>query len=118
LSHVGDRYALPAEIDQYVDQGFLEVLTKRPNRMTVESHIPPMRIVDHRRRMTAYSIVWIHPAHNAAFCDYYDETPGDLPNFYVEVVNTNGPSEIIDDVQMVDDLAAWLEGFQSVGVSL
>jgi hypothetical protein len=117
MSDVGDRYALPAEIDQYVDQGFLEALTERPDRMTVEFHIPSRRSVDHQRRTTAYRIVWIHPAHNADFCDYYVETPGDLPNFYVEVCNTDGPSEIIDDVETVDDLEAWLEDFQSVGVS-
>ena len=67
--------------------------------MTVEFHIPSRVSVDHRRRITAYRIVWIHPAYNADFCEFCHETPGDLPNFYV------------------DDLSMWLEEFQSVGVS-
>jgi hypothetical protein len=117
MSHIGQSYAVPAEIDQFVDQGFLEVLTERPDRMTVEFHIPSRVTVDHRRRITAYRIVWIHPAYNADFCDYCLETPGDLPNFYVEVGNSEGPAEVLDDLETVDDLSMWLEEFQSVGVS-
>ena len=117
MSDIGQRYAVPAEIDQFVDQGFLEVLTERPDGTTVEFHIPSRVNVDRRRRITAYRIVWIHAAHNAEACDYYLETPGDLPNFYVEVQNSEGPSEIIDDLETVEDLEAWLEEFQSASVS-
>jgi len=85
--------------------------------MTVEFHIPSRVSVDRRRRITAYRIVWVHPAHNAEFCDYYQETPGDLPNFYVEIENSEGPSEMIVDLETVDDLEAWLEEFQSSSVS-
>jgi hypothetical protein len=81
--------------------------------MTVEFHVPSRASVDHRGRVTAYSVVWTHPAHNAEFCDYYHETPGDLPNFYAEAESSEGPSEMIDDLATVDDLAAWLEEFQS-----
>jgi hypothetical protein len=35
----------------------------------------------------------------------------------VEVGNSEGPAEIIDDLETVDDLSMWLEEFQSVGVS-
>jgi hypothetical protein len=62
---MGQRYAVPAEIDQFVDQGFLEVLAERPGRMTVELHIPSRVSVDHRGRITAYRIVWNYPAHKA-----------------------------------------------------
>lgn len=117
MSQISQRYAVPAEIDQFVDQGFLEVLTERPDKMTVEFHIPSRVTADHRRRITAYRIVWIHPDHNADFCDYYHETPGDLPNFYVEVCNSEGPAEMIDDLETVDDLSVWLEEFQSSSVS-
>jgi hypothetical protein len=106
MSHVGQRYAVPAEIDRFVDQGFLEVLSERPDEMTVEFHIPSRRIVDYQRRVTAYNIVWIHPDHNAEFCHYYGETPGHLPSFYVEVCYSEGPSEILDDVETVDNLEA------------
>jgi hypothetical protein len=117
MSAIGQRYSVPAEIDQFVDQGFLEVLTERPNKMTVEFHIPSKVSVDRKRRITAYRIIWIHPAHNADFCDYYEEMPGDLPNFYVEVQNSEGPSEIIGDLKTVDDLEAWILEFQSDSVS-
>ena len=113
MSDVGQRYAIPPEIDQFIDQGFLEVSTERPNGFTVEFNIPSRVSVDRRRRITAYCIVWNHPAHNAEACDYYEETPGDMPNFYVEIQNSEGPSEMLDDLKTVDDLEAWLEDFQS-----
>jgi hypothetical protein len=117
MSQIGQKYAVPPEIDQFVDQGFLEVLVERPERMTVEFHIPSRVNEDHRRRITAYRIVWIHPAHNAEFCDYYEENPGDLPNFYVEICDSEGPSQMIDDLETADDLSVWLEEFQSSSVS-
>jgi hypothetical protein len=116
MSDIGRRYSLPAEIDHFVDEGFLELTMERPNEMTVEFHIPLKRSIDHRRRITAYGIVWIHPDYNVDFCQYYHETPGDMPNFSVEVRVTDGPPEIIDDLETVDDLEAWLEEFQSVSV--
>ena len=84
--------------------------------MTVEFHIPSRRSVDHRGRITAYRIVWIHPDYNAQFCHYYQETPGDLPNFFVEVENSEGPSETVDELETADDLAVWLEDLQSASV--
>jgi hypothetical protein len=108
---------MPPDVDQFVDDGFLEVLTELPNETTVEFHIPSKLSVDRRGRITGYRIVWIHPEYNADFCHYYDELPGDLPNFYVEVQLSNGPSEIIDDLSTDDDLSAWLEERQSTRVS-
>jgi hypothetical protein len=58
--------------------------------------------------VTAYSLVWIHPDFNREFCWYYDETPGDLPNFYL----TRGFSDLGEesiDVESIDDLIYWLE---------
>ena len=107
---------MPPEIDRFVHEGFLGVLAERPQEMTVEFHIPSLRSIDHRRRITAYSLVWIHPAHDAEFCHLYEETPGDLPKYFVEVKNSDGPSELIDDLETVDDLEAWLEDLQSIGV--
>jgi hypothetical protein len=54
MSDIGERYAVPAEIDPFLDRDFLEVLTERPDRMTVEFHIPSRVTVDHRERITAY----------------------------------------------------------------
>ena len=84
--------------------------------MTVEFRISSRISVDHRRRMITCRIVWIHPAYNSEFCDYYQETPGDLPNFYVEIQNSEGPPEIIDDLETVADLENWLEEFQFASV--
>ncbi len=39
--------------------------------------------------------------------------PGDLPNFYVELQEWDGPSEIIDDLETDDDLEGWLEDLKS-----
>jgi hypothetical protein len=117
MSDIGQRYEVPTDVDQFVDQGFLEVLTERPDGTTVEFHIPSRVSVDRRGQITAYRIVWIHPAHNADSCDYCDEVPGDLPNFYVEVCLSDGPSEIIDDLSTDDDLSAWLEELQSASSS-
>jgi hypothetical protein len=116
MSVIPQRYALPPEIDRFVDQDFLEVLAERPDEMTVEFHIPAKLSIDRRRRITAYSVVWIHPDHNADFCHFYQETPGDLPNFFVEVKTSDGPPEMIDDLETVDDLEAWLEDLQSISV--
>jgi len=117
MSEIGERYAVPTYVDQFLDQGFLEVLVERTNGTTVEFHIPSRLSIDRRGRITGYRIVWTHPDHNAESCDYYDEVPGDLPNFYVEVCLSDGPSEIIDDLSTDDDLSAWLEELQSARVS-
>ena len=117
MSQIGQRYALPPEIDRYLDEGFLELSMEHPNEMTVDFHIPSSRSTDHRGRITVYCVTWIHPDYNAEFCQYYDETPGDLPNFSVEVRKSDGPSEIIDDLETADDLEAWLEDFQSISIS-
>jgi hypothetical protein len=68
---------------------------------------------DHRRRITAYRIVWIHPDYNAQSCHYYEDTPGDLPNFDVELQNSEGPSETIDALVSADDLSVWLGDLES-----
>jgi hypothetical protein len=81
MSHIGERYALPEEIDGFIDSGFLEVAMERPKEMTVEFRIPSKQSIDRRGRITAYCITWIHPDYNADFRHYYDESPGDMPNF-------------------------------------
>jgi hypothetical protein len=117
MSHIAQRYGMPPEIDKFVDDGFLEVALEEPDKMTIEFRVPDAVTVDHRRRMKAYRVVWIHPDHNADFCHYYYETPGDMPNFYVEIRESEGPSEIVDDLETVDDLTVWLEDLQSTSIS-
>ena len=118
MSHIiAERYALPPGIDRLVDRGFLELSMEQPDEMTVYFHIPSMQSTDHRGRITAYCLTWIHPDHNAEFCHYFDETPGDLPNFFFEVCNSEGPSKIIDNLETVDDLETLLNGFRTSSIS-
>lgn len=118
MSQIGQRYAMPAEIDRYVDEGLLELSMEQPDKMTVDFHIPSSRSTDHRGRITVYGIKWIHPDYDAEFCECYDDTPGDLPNFSVEICISDGPPKIIDELETVDDLEAWLEDFRFIGKNL
>ena len=99
-----------------VASALLDVLTECPDEKTVEFHIPSKASGDHRGRVTGYRIVWIHPKHNPEFCHYLHDSRGDLPNFYVEVCKSDGPSEILDDLETEDDLSYWLEEFQPTSV--
>jgi hypothetical protein len=92
------------------------LLTEQPDKITVEFHISSCTSIDHRKCIAAYCIVSIHPSHNADFCRYYHETPGDLPNFYVGVRGSEGQSEMIDELETLDDLSDWLKEFQSTTV--
>ncbi len=112
------RSSAPAsEIDKFVDEGFLEVSDERPEEATVEFRIPSITYEDRHGQITTHRIVWIHPAHNADHCHFYHEVPGDEPNFYVEVEEWDGPSEILDDLKTDDDLEAWLQELQSTGAT-
>jgi hypothetical protein len=113
MSEIGQRYALPGDVDRFVDDGFLEVLWEDTEQRTIEFHIPSRISSDHRGRVTAYRIVWIHPEHNAEFCHFFADVAGDLPNFYVEVCTSDGPDEMLDQLQSDEDLECWLQEFQS-----
>ena len=67
---------------------------------------------DRADSFTSYTLVWIHPDHNAEFCHYYLEKPGDLPNFYVRIHSPDAPDKQVDDLNSVEDLLDWLEGVQ------
>jgi hypothetical protein len=92
------------------------VLWEDTEQRTIEFHIPSRISSDHRGRVTAYRMVWIHPEHNAEFCHFFAEVPGDLPNFYVEVCTSDGPDEMLDQLQSDEDLECWLQEFQSITV--
>ena len=57
-----------------------------------------MRSTDRLGCITTYSVIWIHPDFNAEYCHYYDQVPGDLPNFYAEEDTTDVGSDSIDGV--------------------
>jgi len=115
VNGIADKYNIPPEIMDFVEGGFLEVVTEDEDRKTVEFHIPSKRSVDAQGRITAYSVTWIHPDHNAEFCHYYVDEPGDQPNFYVERQNSEAASEPVDDLDEVDDLVACLESMREDG---
>lgn len=109
MADLAAEFGVPAELRAFVDNGFLEVLSEKPAEKTVEFHIPTMHYTDDRDAITTFSLIWIHPDHNADFCHYFHEIPGDLPNFYVTKDTTDSGDEQIDGLETVDDLVDWLE---------
>ena len=43
--------------------------------------------------------------------------PPETSRIFVEVCNSEGPSEMIDDLETDDDLSYWLEEFRSTSVT-
>src|SRR5688572_15961324 len=106
MSNLWADYRVPSELQHFVDSGFLEVLTEKPAEKAVEFHIPRLRYVNAQDRTTAFTLIWIHPEFNSQFCHFYDETPGDVANFYVIQQTEDGPEEHID-LETFDDLISW-----------
>ena len=108
MSELSEKYGIPKEITAFVNNGFLEVSSRDEEKRTVEFDIPSVGTVTGADRFTLYSLIWIHPNHNAEFCHYYEEEPGDLPNFYVRIHSPDARDEQVEDLNTVDDLADWL----------
>ena len=104
MTEIAAKYKIPAEVMAFVRNSFLEVVSENEAEKTVEFHVPSKRHEDDEGR----SVVWIHPDFTAEFCHYYDEKPGDLPNFYVEKDTTDFGGELVEDVDTVEDLVRWL----------
>lgn len=109
MTDIAAKYNIPDEVMAFVLDGFLEVVSENEAEKTVEFHVPSKRQTDDEGRITSWSVVWIHPDFNAEFCHYYDEKPGDLPNFYVLKDTTDVGDEQVDGLDTVEDLVAWLE---------
>ena len=112
MSRFAADYAIPPKLDALIDAGFLKLVRETPEEKTVEFHIPSRRGRDNKGMMAAYSVVWIHPDHNAEFCRSFVETPGDLPNFSAERQFTGAAARSIDDLNTADDLVDWLSGLR------
>ena len=112
MTDLADKFKIPAEVMAFVRDGFLEVVSEDEARKTVEFHVPSKRRTDDEGRITSWSVVWIHPDFNAEFCQYYDEEPGDLPNFYAQKDTTDLGDEPVDGLDTVEDLVGWLEGLR------
>lgn len=108
MSTLVTRFAIPSEVQAFIDDGFLAPLSENDAEKTVEFHIPSLQFTDERGRTTDFTLVWIHPDHNAQFCHYYHQTPGDLVNFYIRRDTTDLGDEILD-IDSLDDLVYWLE---------
>jgi hypothetical protein len=113
-TNLAQKYQIPAEVMVFVDDGFLEVAEETPDRATVEFRMPSLGSADSADRYTLYNLVWIHPARNAEFCHYYDEKPGDLPNFFVRIDTERSRDEQVENLETVDDLVDWLNEMQKV----
>ena len=111
-SNIAAKYAIPDEIMEFVRSGFLEVAEEAPDRATVEFRIPSLGSADSSDRYTLYNLVWIRPDRNAEFCHYYDEKPGDLPNFFVRIDTDHSRDEQVEGLETVDDLVDWLSETQ------
>jgi hypothetical protein len=107
-SDLRSKYGLPKELTDAVDRGTLDVISENEAEKTVEFAIPDLRSEDEEGRITTFSVVWIHPDHNAEFCHYFDDHPGDLPNFYVSREITDVGDDLLE-IDTVDELLAWLE---------
>jgi hypothetical protein len=116
MSQLAAKYALPRELDNFIDEGFLRVLVENEAERTVRFHIPSKGVIDTRDRLTSYEVFWIHPEFNAELCHYYLDQPGDLPNFWALEDTTDVGDTFIDDLETVDDLVAWLEAMQTADV--
>jgi len=113
MTTLSESYKLPPELLPFVENGFLELLSEKKEKQTVEFFIPSRRGTDEKGRINSvYSLTWIHPDHNAEFCHFYENTPGDLPNFFVTRATPDHGDEILPDLDTLDDLIAWLTELQ------
>ncbi len=108
MTDLADKYNIPDKIVAFVRSGFLEVAEESPDRATVEFRIPSLGSADSSDKYVLYNLVWIHPDRNAEFCHYYDQKPGDLPNFFVRIDTDHSRDEQVEDLETVEDLVGWL----------
>lgn len=106
---IASKFGLPDELLRFVDNGTLEVTNEDESQHTIEFSIPSLWRKNEHRRITAYALTWIDPSYNSQFCHYYDEVPGDMPNFFVRKLRSDLGDEYVEDLNDLDDLVAWLE---------
>lgn len=104
-----ENYRIPPDLKHYINCGVLEMLSVHDDEKYLEFHVPSRQIVGNKDEITAFSLIWIHPDFNKKYCHYYLETPGDLPNFYLQESRSNGRETQISGIESIDDLIEWLE---------
>ena len=107
-----EKYQIPSELVPFIDDGFLVVVIHDWAEKYVEFCLPSKTIIDTNRRVTSYSVYWIHPDFNEECCHYFEREPGDLPHFYAIKDTTDLGSDPIDGIETVDDLADWLQSMR------
>lgn len=100
-------YKIPAELQLFIDSGFLELSSERESEKTAFFVIPSMGWTEENGNEVIFTLTWIHPDFNAQFCHYYETVPGDLPNFYLYKQTSDYGDEQID-IEDLDDLTCWL----------
>src|SRR5579863_3509915 len=108
MSAFAAKYKIPTELDQFIDNGFLEFLSENEDEKTITFDIPAISWKDDSDRDRTFTLIWIHPDFNDRFCHYYNEKPGDLANFYIVKETTDLGDEWLD-LYAIDDLLGWLE---------
>ena len=105
-------YKIPADLQAFIDSGFLEFLSENEAEKTLTFYIPSMEYTDEHGHDIGFTLIWIHPDFNAQFCHFYLETPGDLANFYVFKETSDSGDEQLD-IETLDDLICWLQERQN-----
>ena len=65
MNDIATKYALPPELIEFVQDGFLELQREIEPEQTIEFHIPSMLWTDSDLRATSYTLTRIHPDFNA-----------------------------------------------------
>jgi hypothetical protein len=112
MSAFAAKYKIPPEIDQFIDNGFLKLLSENEGEKTITFDVPAISWKDDNNRDTTFTLIWIHPDFNDQFCHYYNDKPGDLANFYVMKGTTDTGDDWLD-LTTPDDLLVWLDEQQA-----
>src|ERR1051326_4711372 len=95
-ANLSTENGIPAELASFVSDGFIVPVSFTPDEKTVTFDIPSLAYEDEKDNDFDFSLIWIHPEFNQKFCHFYDETPGDLPNFYLMKETRNARDEQIE----------------------
>jgi hypothetical protein len=108
MQNIALKYTIPPELFRFITGGLLKLLSEDEAEKTVKFDIPTLAWTDDEDRHVTFTLVWIHPDFNEEFCHYFDQRPGDLPNFYL-FKETSGLGDDWLEIDTLDDLVVWLQ---------